>query len=563
MSRFLMCFAFGFVCNLVTAQKVEWLPTRPYEKIKFDSLQPVWYHTFYDPKSIGGDTCDGYNFVEFIARIKPLIAGDFIYLALGTRNTKDLNTGALIEKRRLSDGELVWQSSLTYPEVGRQEVPRFMRINDNDQLEVFYLKRNKPFNLADPFFILKSGVSYDMGLSIRIFDTHNGNIISYQNLTDSTNSNIKYTYSWSEILGLSTTYEIQDSLVHTGLFGLSGKFSYVTHFHDTNGNYQRTDTFKISGIQKGSNFIKIGNDSLIIMEEVYNKPTRLHLFDGNFQLLKTIETETLDYPKDIKLIRANKQGLLLECLEKKELLQLTYQLVFMDYDGKIRKKVSFVNENTYHRIYDVLDWSMNGELLLIAKKYVKDSLENPQPNVNFDVSQAIDFWYASGDNNLTRIKRYKSTDNKRYALPWIQESVKLDNGDYIVFLLESAIDTISLKSGGFENDFDARASSIMQITPQQAGLKVSEVKEIKSSLLECKVYPNPATNFIHIDIGSDQLKFVCVSDVLGKVIYSEVEKHISHAGNVVDISLQGWAHGLYFVTIGNRTEVSTFKVMVE
>ena len=45
-----MCFAFGFVCNLVTAQKVEWLPTRPYEKIKFDSLQPVWYHTFMTPK---------------------------------------------------------------------------------------------------------------------------------------------------------------------------------------------------------------------------------------------------------------------------------------------------------------------------------------------------------------------------------------------------------------------------------------------------------------------------------------------------------------------------------
>ena len=31
---------------------------------------------------------------------------------------------------------------------------------------------------------------------------------------------------------------------------------------------------------------------------------------------------------------------------------------------KYAKKVSFVNENTYHRIYDVLDWSMNGELLL-------------------------------------------------------------------------------------------------------------------------------------------------------------------------------------------------------
>ena len=134
-------FIFVLVCNFLTAQKTEWLPTRPYEKIVFDSLSPVWYKTFYDPKGIGGDTCDGYNFVEFIHHIEPIIVGDFIYVAVGTRNTKDLNTGALIEKRRLSDGELVWQSSITYPEVGRQEVPRFMRINDSNQLEVFYLKR--------------------------------------------------------------------------------------------------------------------------------------------------------------------------------------------------------------------------------------------------------------------------------------------------------------------------------------------------------------------------------------------------------------------------------------
>ncbi len=551
-----------FFVTLLTAQKTEWLPTRPYEPMVFDSLHPVWYHTFYDPKGIGGDTCDGYNFVEFIFNFNPLVVGDYLYVAVGTRNTKDLNTGALIEKRRLSDGELVWQSSLTYAEVGRQEVPRFMRIVDNNKLEVFYLKRNKPFNQGDPFFILKSGLSNDMALTSRRFDINTGNIISYENLTDTTSNTVKYTYAWAEILGLSNTYEMHNIIMHTGLFGLSGKYSYVTNLHDNKGNYVRTDTFKISGVQRGSNCVKISDDSIVIIEEVYNKPTLLHLFNKDFDLIKTIETEKLDFPREIKLIRAYKDGLLLECLEKKELTQITYQLVVMDFNGKIRKKVSFENENTYIRIYDVLDWDINGNLLLMSKKYVKEPLENPLPNINFNVSQALDFWYATADSDLHRIKRYKSTDVRRYALPYVQKSVKLDNGDFIVFLLESAIDTISLKSGGFENDFDARASSIMRITPQQAGLNVNSVGEICSTPVDYRLYPNPARDVIHIELGADQAENVSVSDIFGKVFYPEIHIVVSSAGNGIEMSVQDWVPGLYFITISNGKRLTTLKVLV-
>ncbi|MBK8111293.1 MAG: hypothetical protein IPK46_13625 [Saprospiraceae bacterium] len=155
MSKIFACFALLIITFKLHAQKTEWLPTRPYEPMNYDSLSPIWYHTFYDRKGIGSDTCDGYNFIEFIYHIEPIIEDNYIYVAVGTRNTKDLNTGALIEKRRLSDGELVWQSSLTYPEVGRQEVPRFMNIVNKEYLEVYYLKRNKPFDVSDPYYLLK------------------------------------------------------------------------------------------------------------------------------------------------------------------------------------------------------------------------------------------------------------------------------------------------------------------------------------------------------------------------------------------------------------------------
>ncbi len=563
MSRFFVCFIFVLVCNFLTAQKTEWLPTRPYEKIVFDSLSPVWYKTFYDPKGIGGDTCDGYNFVEFIHHIEPIIVGDFIYVAVGTRNTKDLNTGALIEKRRLSDGELVWQSSITYPEVGRQEVPRFMRINDSNQLEVFYLKRNKPFNLADPFYIGKSGVSYDMSLTLRKFDLHTGEVLTYLNGSNGLMNDIVFSYKTGESLGVSNFYQSDNLIVYTSQFSQNGNVRYITHFNSESGKHIASDTFFISGIQRGNNFSQISKDSSIIIEEVYNKPTLLHLFDGNFQLIKTIETEPLDYPREIKLIRANSQGVLLECLEKRELLQLTYQLVLMDFNGKIRNKISFVNENTYHRIYEVLDWSIDGEVLLMAKKYVLDSLENPLPNYNFDVSQAIDFWYTKGNEGLTRIKRYKSTDNRRYALPWIQESIKLDNGDFIVFLLESAIDTISLKSGGFENDFDARASSIMRITPQQAGLSVTNIDETTASGLLFKVFPNPVKDKLHIVASNSIIDFIIIKDVFGRLCYHELISDKFDLEYQKEISMKEMTAGIYFITLSTGSRTQTLKIIVE
>lgn len=563
MSKIFACFALLIITFKLHAQKTEWLPTRPYEPMNYDSLSPIWYHTFYDSKGIGSDTCDGYNFIEFIYHIEPIIEDNYIYVAVGTRNTRDLNTGALIEKRRLSDGELVWQSSLTYPEVGRQEVPRFMNIVNKEYLEVYYLKRNKPFDVSDPYYLLKSGVSYDMSLSKRTFELESGEILTYLDSSDTVSTNIKYSYKTGESLGSSNLYSFGKNMLYVAQNIQIGKPFYVSHFMEEDCDFIRSDTFWISGIQRGNNVAKISDDSLIIIEEVFNKPALLHLFNNQFELIKTVELENIDFPKEIKLIEANSTGILIECLIKKDLLYHTYQLVIIDFNGKVRKKVNFINENTYIRIYDVLNWGINGEILLMAKKYVIDTLTNPLPNQNYEVSQAVDFWYADAQSDLHLIKRYKSKDNRRYVLPYVQKSVKLDNGDYIVFLLESAIDTISLKSAGFENDFDARASSIMRITPQQAGLSVTNIDETTPSGLLFKVFPNPVKDKLHIVANNSNIDLIIIKDVFGRLCYHEFISGKFDLEDQMEISMKDMTAGIYFITLSTGSRTQTLKLIVE
>ena len=49
MSRFLMCLTFWF-CVQFSCTEGRMVANQAYEKIKFDSLQPVWYHAFMTPK---------------------------------------------------------------------------------------------------------------------------------------------------------------------------------------------------------------------------------------------------------------------------------------------------------------------------------------------------------------------------------------------------------------------------------------------------------------------------------------------------------------------------------
>lgn len=92
-------------------------------------------------------------------------------------------------------------------------------------------------------------------------------------------------------------------------------------------------------------------------------------------------------------------------------------------------------------------------------------------------------------------------------------------------------------------DFDAASSCL------------SSIKE-NSSELELRVYPNPVKNKFKIETDLNKIKSICLSDILGQIVYSS-----SVISNEIDISR--FSNGLYFLTFQTYNEKKVVKIIKE
>ncbi|MBK8111295.1 MAG: T9SS type A sorting domain-containing protein [Saprospiraceae bacterium] len=129
--------------------------------------------------------------------------------------------------------------------------------------------------------------------------------------------------------------------------------------------------------------------------------------------------------------------------------------------------------------------------------------------------------------------------------------------------MESAIDTISLKSAGCENDFDARASSMMRITPKQVGLSVTNIDETTPSGLLFKVFPNPVKDKLHIVANNSNIDFIIIKDVFGRLCYHEFISGKFDLEYQKEISIKNMTAGIYFITLSTGSRTQTLKLIVE
>ena len=93
----------------------------------------------------------------------------------------------------------------------------------------------------------------------------------------------------------------------------------------------------------------------------------------------------------------------------------------------------------------------------------------------------------------------------------------------------------------------------LSASPLITGTKT--VLNIESALLN--IYPNPANNFLNIDVRFDEPTDVqyIITDVSGRVVYYHSSKNISSEIHTVDIEkLPG---GVYFVSADSNNGVST------
>ncbi|SCX84879.1 T9SS type A sorting domain-containing protein [Flavobacterium caeni] len=71
---------------------------------------------------------------------------------------------------------------------------------------------------------------------------------------------------------------------------------------------------------------------------------------------------------------------------------------------------------------------------------------------------------------------------------------------------------------------------------------------------DVSIYPNPATNVLHIDLWENECS-VIVFNGLGQEI-----KRLDHVG-ATTIDVSNWARGLYFISVRTATQESTYKIV--
>jgi aminopeptidase YwaD len=98
--------------------------------------------------------------------------------------------------------------------------------------------------------------------------------------------------------------------------------------------------------------------------------------------------------------------------------------------------------------------------------------------------------------------------------------------------------------------------SFLVLDPNAIGIK--EIKEESNSV---KVYPNPAKDFLTIDLSEiiDKESIIKIYNSLGQIIFEEKKAE----SEKIAITTSFLGKGIYFIQINEKNKVSSKKVIIE
>lgn len=115
----------------------------------------------------------------------------------------------------------------------------------------------------------------------------------------------------------------------------------------------------------------------------------------------------------------------------------------------------------------------------------------------------------------------------------------------------SISDSVKFIVGGMENNQLVSNKTLRLSVSTITG--INEVKAKEVSIL----FPNPADDFAFIESTNSRLNKVAIYDVKGKLIY--LKRPIN---NRIKVDVDGWANGLYFVSVETESGQSSHKLAV-
>lgn len=523
-------------------------PVRPYEKLEFENLNPIWYETAYESELVS-DTSNGYNCFIEIDDFKPVLKDGFIYTAYCIRARVSLYAGVYIEKRDLQTGELLWSDYDGFAEDAREEVPRLVTFNSEGNVVLVNQKRVAPYNEGDPYYMNPSG-SEHMKLTRRVYDDESGALMQvYEpDIKDSTIVDLR----WNALLDrgrIAHLVPLEDqkfSLVSSEKYDGPSQYFFTFDLDDQGRRISSIDSFFLPVNQGVLRLLpNISSKGFVYVEEKRDsiRHMKFKYLDKDLNLIKTVEADTIPnwvthYLKGVsedRILMYNYAG------RHPERHYPLYDIVVNDRNGDLLMYARLDEDDAYSYDFNVLSWEHGDAIYVIGRSRLHDEDDN------FYV--ALDVLKSNENNRFDIVKRIRWTDPRRGIAP--DNSIYLkDEKKWVIFGDENAWELVAPPNGkGVTPDNQAWARSMMLLSEEDLGFTPpSKVMGDFENISSWKIYPNPTVDQLHIEFEQEFVgSLILVNSIGEKLRMIDVNGSKYVRLDVVDLN-----PGVHFVMARHR-----------
>jgi hypothetical protein len=491
----------------------QYTPQRPFEKVTFQNLNPVYHTTFYDDEftKLGSD---GYNCFVDLKTTEPLIYENLLFsINFNSLESSSTFGNYYITCMNLDNGSVIWRNKVFLNEVPNMEIPRILKINENRQLEIVGQKRISAHDtrvLFTDLIFFKRTYAIEDGAFIAL---------SHRPISDPNAYQMKYQLFETNLFleRPGNTYRIVEKLDIEGRRGFKS-----FEIDDTGSLIAGPDTLMyvyFDEFVNGVNILPIGIDSLVMMEIGFDDTgdafiaLRYLTYDLeviNEVRIKSPVVENLPYIRLVNISPDNSKILMnvFQLADSQYPEEHTLSLV-VDKNGNILNQVRALIQTG-----PIYDWYSDGNII---HRYSRSDgiLKVPIPSYN-----ALFFSTSSEDFKSEIIREYIIEDSTRSA-----NMVKLFRYKdlEIAFFSESAF---YLDEFGYERDDVALAFSILAFKKGDfipEGILSSTKDEMQPIVnSNIKSYPNPSSGPFTLEMqGSKGKADLRIFDMMGRNVYVE------------------------------------------
>ena len=505
----------------------------PFTPIQIDGITPKWTHLFVDSSRIETDLAEG---TEVLRVSEVYLVGDTIaYFAFGDRT--DISSGLFLEKLDLNTGIPIWSKKFDPRITGFHEHPKYFGIMENGLIELVSYKIAQDLH---PIFgwnlghFLRREIDPKTGEQLNIF--YNENYGEDERL-----------YIW----GHTRLLKNGDNFFHYQPIGQgdginpSNMISEFKHFSPY-GDLLYIDSvvlplpktgYSLSAFYpflEGYASLRFSGQSILLLDdpseiEPDSFTTILDFFDADLQ--HSHEVDITDY---------------LPAKWHSELWGTYDDLILIKSQDSAYLKFYDILPNVYYSVFDksgnhISDIALGKEITA----GFNDAVHIPNTNefLFFEITnplarhKTLKVWHLDGYGETNLLRSLDFEDNRRIAFRFNTKA--LSNGDVLLFYngQTRAANGISINSH----------NTVMRISAEDMGLKTSVVTHPRQDRRDLKVFPNPTTGPLTLEIPDGFTKGTLeVVDMRAGTVYRQ---KIDHPQERFSLDIGHLPAGVYHVEL--------------